>query len=163
MSEPTVETLAGWQALSDAATPGEWVEMCMGSEGYHVYEQTSSTGTLRRKLVARCTYEDWETDKSNAPFLAAARTAVPVLLAAVSALTVENTRLHAEVGRLTGELDRLGTRHAIVRSALSFLRAWPDGVTGKRMVDAADVLIVLDADARAALADPAPAETGDGE
>lgn len=52
--------------------------------------------------------------------------------------------------RLAGKLDAASLRHATLRSALSVLRAWPDGVTGKRMVDAEDLAQLLAIDAKAA-------------
>lgn len=73
------------RARLDAATPGPWREMCMGSEGYHVYEDVSTTGKLRRKLTARCTYEDWETDKANASLIANAPADLAWLLDALAA------------------------------------------------------------------------------
>ena len=79
------EQLAEIRARVEAAAPGPWAETCMGSEGYHVHEATRITGK-RRKRLALCTYESWETDKANAAFIAHAREDVPALLAEVERL-----------------------------------------------------------------------------
>jgi hypothetical protein len=51
---------------------------------------------------------------------------------------------HRTLADVEAERDELRLRHSTMRTALSFLHAWPDGVTGKSMVDAADILTLLD-------------------
>jgi hypothetical protein len=64
---------------AQAATPGPWRADVLGSEGYAVTTVNGvkpvpkQTGRLRRPIrVARCGHEDWDTDKANAEFIAAA-------------------------------------------------------------------------------------------
>lgn len=66
--------------LADQASPGPWVATCMGSEGHHVHEAEASEG-IRRKRVALCTYEKWETDTANAAFIATMNPSVALALA----------------------------------------------------------------------------------
>ena len=80
------EERAELRALAEAATAGPWEAQVLGSEGYAVRAEPIPVGKgsmTRRPRVARCGHEDWDTDKANAAFIAAARTAVPALLDAL--------------------------------------------------------------------------------
>lgn len=78
----TPEERTRLRRLAGAATPGEWVAFVLGSEGYAVLAPPDPAGNpLRRLRVAFCGHEAWEVDKANAAFIAAARNAVPALLA----------------------------------------------------------------------------------
>lgn len=66
----TALDLAALRKVAEAATPGEWDASCIGSEGYHLMA-TNTDGPKRRIVVARCTYEKWETDRANAEHIAA--------------------------------------------------------------------------------------------
>jgi hypothetical protein len=59
------------RATAAAASTGPWDATVLGSEGYDVRAQRPPTaGRLSRLRVARCGYEDWETDKANAEHIA---------------------------------------------------------------------------------------------
>lgn len=59
-------------------TPGPWVAVVLGSEGYAIMGPPQD-GRLGRRRVARCGDTDWEQDKANAKVIAA----TPDLLALV--------------------------------------------------------------------------------
>ncbi len=69
MSDLTPERLAELQERAEAASPGEWVDFVLGSEGYAVL--ADNPGRLRRLQVARCGHEAWDVDKANAEHIAA--------------------------------------------------------------------------------------------
>jgi hypothetical protein len=90
----TPEQRAVWAALAAVATPGEW---------------TATSSTVHRDAipadsfvghVAICGFG--EQADADAAFIAAARTAVPALLADVDALTQERDALAAELERVRG-------------------------------------------------------------
>lgn len=58
------------RAVAEAATPGPWGAHVLGSEGYDVRATLARPGRLPRVRVARCGYEDWDTDKANAEYVA---------------------------------------------------------------------------------------------
>lgn len=66
--------------MAGKATEGPWDATCMGSEGYHVHELIPRRGKRRRR-TALCTYEDWETDKANATFIASMSPDIAILIA----------------------------------------------------------------------------------
>jgi hypothetical protein len=82
---PTAAQLAEWGDLAETATPGPWT-----SEGERIY----GPGGRRVASVALGARADPDTVLATAAFLAAARTALPALL--------------AEVRRLRSERDRIG-------------------------------------------------------
>lgn len=56
---------------ADAASDGPWEANVLGSEGYDVRATRPPTpGRLSRLRVARCGWEEWETDKANAEHIA---------------------------------------------------------------------------------------------
>lgn len=69
--ELTREQRAELRAKAEAATPGPWEDKVLGSEGYAVMAENPS-GSIRRLTIARCGHEEWDTDKSNAAYIAAA-------------------------------------------------------------------------------------------
>jgi hypothetical protein len=81
VSESTELDQAAIRARLEAATPGPWEAVVLGSEGYDVRACRPRTpGRLSRVRVARCGYEEWEVDKANAEFIAHARTDIELLL-----------------------------------------------------------------------------------
>lgn len=70
VSAAPVDDVARLRALAEAATPGPWEANALGSEGYDVRAENPDGG-LRRLTIARCGRESWETDKSNAAYIAA--------------------------------------------------------------------------------------------
>lgn len=91
--------------VAKAATEGEWEPRCMGSEGYAVIETKQSKGK-RRKRVAFCGYEDWDTDKANASFIATFDP--PTVLALLSTISAQEERLAALEKALRGWAYRAG-------------------------------------------------------
>lgn len=92
----TPEQRAEWRALADKATPGPWdTYMVPGTRSEEAYVAVEASETEVR--IAR--YEGGHFDGA---FIAAARTAVPALL--------------ADVERLTAERDALAARIAAVRA-----------------------------------------------
>lgn len=56
---------------AEAASAGPWEPNVLGSEGYDVRAtRPRSSGRSSRLRVARCGYEEWETDKANAEHIA---------------------------------------------------------------------------------------------
>lgn len=131
----TADQLAALEALCDAATPGPW------ERGYH-HAQDHQTGAMPTKAdpegcivigpeqceVADCDFSD--RPSANAAFIAAARTALPELVAEVrrlrgtlgalphnahpgdpdawNACMEQLGKLHATVARLRAALERYG-------------------------------------------------------
>lgn len=95
-SGPDLDRLA---ELEQAATPGPWEEMCLGSEGYQILHRED--GRLRPDRVARLGQMDWDSDKANAELLPALRNAAPDLIAAAR----ERDQLRATVERATKLLE----------------------------------------------------------
>ena len=98
----TQEQRQQWRALAQAATPGEWwVEQHSGI----LHDGTPSTcAVLTSDEYDMASFGDDEQAMFDAVFIAAARTAVPQLLADVDALTQERDALAAELARVRGEL-----------------------------------------------------------
>ena len=82
----TQEQLARWRALADAATPGPWEQVAESGEWW------ISGPDIERHFVIDTTNG---VNAQNADFIAAAREAVPALLAEVERLTAE-VRRHEE-------------------------------------------------------------------
>jgi hypothetical protein len=80
----TPEQLATWRQLADAATPGTWAVDYISN-----LVSTDDQETIDNGWQQIC--EFWGDD--DAAFIAAARTAVPALLAEVERLTAENDNL----------------------------------------------------------------------
>lgn len=100
MSELIELDEAAIRARLEAATPGPWEAVVLGSEGYDVRAARPRTpGRLSRVRVARCGYEEWEVDKANAEFIAHARTDAERLLAALNEARAEVKRLAHEERR----------------------------------------------------------------
>lgn len=72
--------------LNDKATPGEWKESCIGSEGYIIRSHDGETLAERGVRLARIGDGEWEQDKANAELIVAARNALPVLLDEIEGL-----------------------------------------------------------------------------
>lgn len=102
-----------WRELEAAATPGEWEIKSHGSAGLAI-----TTGKYERVFTVARIFE-WD----NAAFIAAARAAVPALLADVDALTQERDALAAEVSRLRMLNERIGHDETMVQMANEDLRA----------------------------------------
>ena len=69
MSEPSDDDRL--RTLAIAAQPGPWEPYVLGSEGYDVRMTVSAPGRLSRARIARFGYQDWDTDKANAHYIAA--------------------------------------------------------------------------------------------
>jgi len=73
--------------LADAATPGPWEAVVLGSEGYEVRAPAlpwkAGAKVTRRPRVARCGYEEWAVDRANAEYVAAVDPAVVLELLGV--------------------------------------------------------------------------------
>ena len=101
-----------WQAANDhltalrtqlsAATRPPWQALALGSEGYIVYGPQGSRRNGHPRAIphlARCTQEDWHTDRANAELIATLRNAAHGLLdTARTALSVH--RPHTDAGVL---------------------------------------------------------------
>lgn len=78
----------------DCLAEGPWTANCLGSEGYSVNGPARPFGRGNRSpRLALCTHEDFQEDRANAHFIAAARMALPALLA-------ENAELRATLDRV---------------------------------------------------------------
>ena len=102
MAEPRLTTaqLAAWAALADAATPGPWRAGTVEREGkVWVNHRDGIAGPVlgERCLLNMNLHFPHTADRA---FIAAAREAVPALVAEVRALRSENYDLRAEVRRL---------------------------------------------------------------
>lgn len=87
------ETLAQWQALVDAATPGPW--WSYGSWPYEVHGRTDEeTGSAPQLFVS-----GHHGSHPDAAFIVASRGAVPQLLAEVAELRWENETYRDEIAR----------------------------------------------------------------
>lgn len=115
MNAPTPEQRAEWRAYADAATPGPWHAATAphpdsGETNAEYVTRALVGGTLWTTWAANDTDDDYDylvpaltgdgpTSEVNARFVAAARTAVPVLLDALDAAEAERdaalTRLDA--------------------------------------------------------------------
>jgi len=71
---------AALRERAEKATPGPWEESVLGSEGYAVMA-ANPNGGLRRVRVSRHGYEDWDTDKANAEYVASMHPAVALAVA----------------------------------------------------------------------------------
>ena len=118
---PTKEQRQEWQRLADAATPGPWRAGCEDMVNYHgiygspfkaVYwddpEAEMHMGHTLPGLISEA-YDAGEVDcRDNAGFIAAARTAVPSLLAAVDTLEADrNINLADFANECVAELAHL--------------------------------------------------------
>jgi hypothetical protein len=101
------------KALCAAATPGPWVAQVLGSDGYMVNRVLPDDADLREKMrrgVLKVNWLDWDSDKANAEFVAASRSAVPSLIAEVERLTVERDRardIAVALEQQTAEIERI--------------------------------------------------------
>lgn len=106
MSEPTTEQLAEWRRLANAATAGPWAR----TETIHAESSVVVEAFPLTRPIARFVTDHTEYGRANAEFVAAARQAVPALVAAL----VES-RQRAEIAEQ--RLDCLATlfKHAPLR------------------------------------------------
>lgn len=91
MTAPTPEQLAAWRALTDAATPGEWAQRA--DRPRFVFVECSPAALVAAEAGV----------EADAAFIAAARTAMPRLLA----LAEEHEALRREVERQRTEAQAL--------------------------------------------------------
>jgi len=100
---PTAEQLAEWKRLTEAASGDRWV---IGDEGELLIDVHGARATLLaypKVPPPDCLAEfRWLPDRA---FVAAARLAMPTLLAEVERLTAERDRLHALLERCCGNFD----------------------------------------------------------
>ena len=92
------------KAALEAATPGPWESITLGSEGFTVTgaPDTSAPGVraMLRRRIARVGYQDWDTDSANAHLVAHAPKWLAELLAEVDALTARAEAAEATVRRV---------------------------------------------------------------
>ena len=87
----TQEQRAEWSALEQAATPGEWFAERVPFKD----TDAACIDNTERRIITL--YPPLENRHADAAFIAAARTAVPQLLADVDALQAERDALAAEL------------------------------------------------------------------
>jgi hypothetical protein len=83
MSAETLRRAAAqMRERAEAATPGPWESLALGSEGYAVLaEPPTDSGRRFRIRVSRNGWEDWEVDKGNAEHIAGMHPAVALAVA----------------------------------------------------------------------------------
>ena len=96
------EREAEYRALADAATPGPWC-----TDSWEIYQGTEYQPGISEWIGETCRgrVEGLAQDKADAAFVAAAREAVPALLAALDAEREKNARLAARVAELEQQAD----------------------------------------------------------
>ncbi len=130
-----------WQELAAAATPGEW--------GYDKLQWQCVISAPNRVIASAHPYSTVGDDAPNAAFIAAARAAVPQLLADVDALqaerdayarnladaqsdiaaeVAERERVAAERDALAAELERVRAQLAESERFLSMWESDPEGM-----------------------------------
>lgn len=116
MPEPTDEQLAAWQALCDVATPGPW-ECYLLREHTPIEEGTTPDVFVDPENPEQvCAVTNYRDD--DAAFIAAARMALPVLLAEVRRLRANEREAVA--------LERQRCAAFIDRAAIAVLRGDPE-------------------------------------
>jgi hypothetical protein len=94
---------------ADAATPGPWQHMCLGSEGCLVLR---ATGTLRERgphgRVARFGQKEWQADHADAEYVATMHPGVARALAD----WLDRTVTDDEYGEVTGFDEALAVARA---------------------------------------------------
>lgn len=117
----TDEQLAEWRTLADAATPGPW-----WADGHEIYAGAEEIAALSRWVGETCRADDVPGSEADGAFAAAARQAVPALLAEVAALQREvahyrglNVELNASVLRLSGIVAAVAEKHHPMRRMLT--------------------------------------------
>lgn len=83
--EAARDELDNLATLAEAASPGPWRDVCMGSEGYVVLPTTGRTLRERGRKIAEVMSRSFEECKADAAFIAATRSAVPEIAARLSA------------------------------------------------------------------------------
>ncbi|WP_406735388.1 hypothetical protein OG508_28260 [Streptomyces sp. NBC_01108] len=116
MSAPmTPDRLAGILARAAAATPGPWC-----NDAWEIYQGAEYVPGVSAWLGETCRAVGYsEQDQANAAFVAAARTDVPELVAAVQLLTAKVAGLEAQRDRRRGRLVALQNDTLNMRGALS--------------------------------------------
>jgi len=108
----TQEQRAEWSALAQAATPGEWYAERVQ------FKDTDAMCIENKDWRVATLYPPLENRAADAAFIAAARTAVPQLLADVDALTQERDALAASVQGWTDTALELLADRSRFRSAI---------------------------------------------
>lgn len=104
--EITEDQLAKWTALCDAATPGPWKH---GPESHGVYNPNMGSPLVVKPIV------DEARNPDDAAFIAAARTAMPTLIAALREARERHERLLGGFGDLQELLNALAVEQAKVK------------------------------------------------
>jgi hypothetical protein len=84
MPEPSQELREAAKLMrerAEAATPGPWQHMCLGSEGCLVLRKTGTIRERGRGRVARFGQKEWKADHAEAEFVASMSPAVALPLA----------------------------------------------------------------------------------
>jgi hypothetical protein len=88
-----------------AASTGPWESFVLGSEGYAVVADRPETERRRSRIrVARFGWEDWDTDKANAHWVATMHPGVGLALADWLDLTAHRIERVEDSGNFTPEL-----------------------------------------------------------
>lgn len=66
---------------ADAATPGPWQHMCLGSEGCQVLRASGTVRERGRGRVARFGLKDWQADHADAEYVASMPPTVALAIA----------------------------------------------------------------------------------
>lgn len=114
---------AEWRRLAEAATPGPW-DVLLPAE-YHCTPLVVRRGVQVRDGGEVASTNENSGQAHDAPFLAAARKAVPALLDEVERLTRERDEARAELGRLQRlpSMDEARAGAVIMRVAADAARA----------------------------------------
>jgi hypothetical protein len=108
---PTDAQLQEWQALADAATPGTWGK-----------EYSAVTANERITHIAHA--DPMGNGEADAAFIAAARAAVPALLAEVQRLRAQNTALRDVLADVPIDAIMMLYDGAPTESALDSVGEW---------------------------------------
>lgn len=128
---PTADDLAEWRRLADAASPGPWLAFSRDTEpdrdgdNWDITDDPDWTVTANYVPVSAMTgaWDDY-------PFIAAARTAVPALLAEVERLTTESADLLVYLNDAHARTDAVVKQRIysdVVRAAVEarLVAIWP--------------------------------------
>lgn len=127
----TAEHLEQWRALADAATPGPWLpshNVDAPSDGNWEPDNPEREGRGEGPTLTGLYRDVKAWAEADAAFIAAAREAVPALLAEVQRLRVENERFHAAAMEKTKECARLLIELAHANETIANWEADPEGM-----------------------------------
>ena len=127
----TQQELDALKALADAATPGPWLpshNVDAPSDGNWEPDNPEREGRGEGPTLTGLYRDVKAWAEADAAFIAAAREAVPALLAEVQRLRVENERFHAAAMEKTKECARLLIELAHANETIANWEADPEGM-----------------------------------